>query len=290
MKNIELLIQDWKENTIEPIIKVNKLENITNIALQISKTLYDNDLNLEKSLNEINIMQKELNSKINAKSQKDNINNRPTQKIEIINEFMFKEKGFRPNILDYQNPMNNLLNIVLEKKMGIPITLSIIYISLGNSIGLKLYPVNFPGYFLVKHVLDEKGDEIIIDPFSQGRIMDDYSLKNILDKLLPHQNIPLNKLFLTKATLSQVAIRLLNNMKESFFESQDYERFNLSNEMILAIDPLNSYAIRDKGITLYRTNPEKAKELLTKYLEIEPEATDADSILNIIKNLREKIF
>ena len=60
--------------------------------------------------------------------------------------------------------------------------------------------------------------------------------------------------------------------------------------MILAIDPLNSYAIRDKGIILYRTNPEKAKELLTKYLEIEPEATDADSILNIIKNLREKNF
>ena len=118
LKNIELLIQDWKENTIEPIIRVNKIENITYIALQISKILYDNDLNLEKSLNEINIMQKELNNKINAKSQKDNINNRPTQKIEIINEFMFKEKGFRPNILDYQNPMNNLLNIVLEKKNG----------------------------------------------------------------------------------------------------------------------------------------------------------------------------
>jgi regulator of sirC expression with transglutaminase-like and TPR domain len=184
--------------------------------------------------------------------------------------------------------MNNLLNIVVEKRIGIPITLSIIYISLGNSIGFKLYPVNFPGYFLVKHVLDEKGDEIIIDPFSHGRIMDTYSLKNILDKLIPYQNIPLTKIVVNKATLSQIAIRLLNNMKESFFESKDYDRLNIANEMILAIDTQNPYAIRDKGMIIYSKNPEKAEKLLIRYLEIEPEAMDADSILNIIKNLRER--
>ncbi|MFB5599399.1 MAG: SirB1 family protein [Nitrososphaeraceae archaeon] len=287
MRNIELLIQDWKANIVEPIIKVNNLEKITDTALQISRILYNNDLNLEKILNEINIMHKELNNKIIAKSTNENIK-RPTQIIEIINEFMFKEKGFRSNIYDYQNPMNNLLNIVLEKKIGIPITLSIIYISLGNSIDFKLYPVNFPGCFLVKHILDDKGDEIIIDPFSQGRIMDDYTLKNILDKLIPYKNIPLTKILVNKATLSQVSIRLLNNMKESFFETQDYERLNIANEMILSINAQNPYAIRDKGIILSSKNPEKATELLIKYLEIEPEATDADAILNIIKNLRKK--
>lgn len=287
MRNIELLIQDWKTNIVEPIIKVNNLEKITDTALQISRILYNNDLNLEKILNEINIMHKELNNKIIAKSTNENIK-RPTQIIEIINEFMFKEKGFRSNIYDYQNPMNNLLNIVLEKKIGIPITLSIIYISLGNSIDFKLYPVSFPGCFLVKHVLDDKGDEIIIDPFNQGRIMDDYSLKNILDKLIPYKNIPLTKILVNKATLSQVSIRLLNNMKESFFETQDYERLNIANEMILSIDAQNPYAIRDKGIILSSKNPEKATELLIKYLEIEPEATDADAILNIIKNLKKK--
>ena len=56
--------------------------------------------------------------------------------------------------------------------------------------------------------------------------------------------------------------------------------------MILCIDPQNSHAIRDKGIILYDKNPQKAEELLIKYLELEPEANDADSILNTIKNLR----
>lgn len=285
MKDVESIINDWKTDVVEPIIKVNDLDKITNSALQLSKILYHDDLDLEKNLHDIRILQRELNDKVKERSMKE-IVNRPTQIIEIINEFMFKEKEFRSNIHDYQNPMNNFLNVVLQKKIGIPITLSIIYISLGNSINFRLYPINFPGHFLVKHILDENRNEIIIDPFNQGRIMDDYSLKNILDRFFPYQKISVTKSLLEKTTLSYVIIRLLNNLKESFFEIQEFERLNIANEMILSIEPQNSHAIRDKGIILYNENPQKAEELLIKYLELEPEANDADSILNTIKNLR----
>lgn len=285
MKDVESIINDWKKDVVEPIIKVNDLDKITNSALQLSKILYHDDLDLEKNLHDIRILQRELNDKVKERSKKELVN-RPTQIIEIINEFMFKEKEFRSNIHDYQNPMNNFLNVVLQKKIGIPITLSIIYISLGNSINFRLYPINFPGHFLVKHILDENRNEIIIDPFNQGRIMDDYSLKNILDRFFPYQKILVTKSLLEKTTLSYVIIRLLNNLKESFFEIQEFERLNIANEMILSIEPQNSHAIRDKGIILYNENPQKAEELLNKYLELEPEANDADSILNTIKNLR----
>lgn len=285
MREVESIINDWKTDVVEPIIKVNDLDKITNSALQLSKILYHDDLDLEKNLQDIRILHRELNDKVKERSKKE-IVNRPTQIIEIINEFMFKEKEFRSNIHDYQNPMNNFLNVVLQKKIGIPITLSIIYISLGNSINFRLYPINFPGHFLVKHILDENRNEIIIDPFNQGRIMDDYSLKNILDRFFPYQKILVTKSLLEKTTLSYVIIRLLNNLKESFFEIQEFERLNIANEMILSIEPQNSHAIRDKGIILYNENPQKAEELLIKYLELEPEANDADSILNTIKNLR----
>lgn len=285
MREVESIINDWKTDVVEPIIKVNDLDKITNSALQLSKILYHDDLDLEKNLHDIRILHRELNDKVKERSKKELVN-RPTQIIEIINEFMFKEKEFRSNIHDYQNPMNNFLNVVLQKKIGIPITLSIIYISLGNSINFRLYPINFPGHFLVKHILDENRNEIIIDPFNQGRIMDDYSLKNILDRFFPYQKILVTKSLLEKTTLSYVIIRLLNNLKESFFEIQEFERLNIANEMILSIEPQNSHAIRDKGIILYNENPQKAEELLIKYLELEPEANDADSILNTIKNLR----
>lgn len=286
LDDIDLKINNWIVNTVNSLIKPNKLDKIAECALELSKIIYYNDMNVEKYLDEINLMQKELN----IKRERSNINfNRPTQIIELINEYMFKEKEFKANIYDYQNPLNNFLNIVIEKRIGIPITLSIIYITLAQSINFKLYPVNFPRHFLVKYVLDDaNNNEIIIDPFNQGRIMDDYALKNLMDSFFPNQNIPLTKKLIEKANLSQVMIRILNNVKDSFFEIQEFDKLNIANEMILAIDPKNTFAIRDKGIILHEKDPEKSLELLNRYLELEPEANDVDIVLKIIKSIREK--
>jgi len=287
LDNLDLKINDWTINTVNSLIKPNRIDKIAECALQLSKIIYYNDMNIEKYLAEINLMQKELNTK----KEKSNINfSRPTQIIELINEYIFKEKDFKANIYDYQNPLNNFLNVVIEKRIGIPITLSIIYITLAHSINFKVYPVNFPRHFLVKHVLDDDNDynEIIIDPFNKGRIMDDYAMKNLLDSFFPNQNIPLTKKLVEKTDLSQVMIRILNNVKDSFFEIQEFDKINIANEMIFAIDPKNTYAIRDKGIILHDKDPQKSLELLNTYLELEPEANDADIILKIIKSIREK--
>jgi regulator of sirC expression with transglutaminase-like and TPR domain len=286
LDDLDLKINDWTINTVNPLIKPNRIDKIAECALQLSKILYYNNMNIEKQLAEINLMQKELN----LKKEKSNINfNRPTQIIELINEYMFKQKGFKANIHDYQNPLNNFLNVVIEKRIGIPITLSIIYITLAQSINFKVYPVNFPRHFLVKYVLDDNdNNEIIIDPFNKGRIMDDYAMKNLLDSFFPNQNIPLTKKLVEKADLSQVIIRILNNVKDSFFEIHEFDKINIANEMIFAIDPKNTYAIRDKGIILHDKDPQKSLELLNTYLELEPEANDVDIILKIIRTLREK--
>ncbi|HEX2405920.1 MAG TPA: transglutaminase-like domain-containing protein [Nitrososphaeraceae archaeon] len=287
MDDLDLKINDWTINTVNSLIKPNRIDKIAECALQLSKIIYYNNMNIEKYLAEINLMQKELN----IKKEKSNINfSRPTQIIELINEYMFKEKEFKANIYDYQNPLNNFLNVVIEKRIGIPITLSIIYITLAQSLNFKLYPVNFPRHFLVKYVLDDDDDynEIIIDPFNKGRIMDDYAMKNLLDSFFPNQNIPLTKKLVEKTDLSQVMIRILNNVKDSFFEIQEFEKINLANEMIFSIDPKNAYAIRDKGIILHDKDPQKSLELLNAYLELEPEANDVDIILKIIRSIREK--
>jgi len=287
LEDLDLKINNWIINTVNSFIKPNKLDKIAECALQLSKIIYYNDMNVKKYLEEINLMQKELN----IKRESSNINfSRPTQVIELINEYMFKEQEFKANIHDYQNPLNNFLNIVIEKKIGIPITLSIIYITLAQSVNFILYPVNFPRHFLVKYVLDDANhNEIIIDPFNKGRIMDDYALKNLIDSFFPNQNIPLTKKLVEKANLSQVMIRILNNLKDSFFEIQEFDKLNIANEMIFAIDPKNTYAIRDKGVILQEKDPEKSLELLNTYLELEPEANDADIVLKIIKSIREKI-
>jgi regulator of sirC expression with transglutaminase-like and TPR domain len=212
---------------------------------------------------------------------------RPTQIIDKINDYMFNIQKFKPNTDDYYNPLNSYLNVVIERKTGIPITLAILYLRIAGAVNFKMHPVNFPGHFLVKHVLEDNSGEIIVDPFNGGRIMDDYSLKSLLDQTYPRQNIPLTHALAEKATAAQVITRMLNNLKGSYYEAQDIDRYGIANEMVLAIDQYNPDAIRDRGIMLLKKGDQpEALKVLNAYLEINPEADDADEILDIIRQIR----
>lgn len=260
----------------------NDINQLAEYSLHISRILAYPDLNIEYVLKQIDTMGLVLKERIKNLRPL-----RPTQLIEEINEFFFNKVGFKPNVHDYYNPANNYSNIVFERKSGIPITLSIIYMRIAWAVDLKLFPVNFPAHFLVKYLLDDQSGEIIIDPFNLGRIMDDYSLKELLERSYPHQNIVLTRALLDKATPSQVVVRLLNNLKNSFYESDDLDRAELANEMIFCVDNTDPFSIRDKGmIFLKRGQQGEALVTLTKYLEMHPETNDADTILEIIRQIR----
>jgi regulator of sirC expression with transglutaminase-like and TPR domain len=275
-------IQDWKNVVATLVRSTNDINKLAEYSLHISRILAYPDLNIDYVLKQIDTMGLELKERIKNLRPL-----RPTQLIEEINEFFFNKVGFKPNVHDYYNPANNYSNIVFERKSGIPITLSIIYMRIAWAVDLKLFPVNFPAHFLVKYLLDDQSGEIIIDPFNLGRIMDDYSLKELLERSYPHQNIVLTRALLDKATPSQVVVRLLNNLKNSFYESDDLDRAELANEMIFCVDDTDPFSIRDKGmIFLKRGQQGEALVTLTKYLEMHPETNDADTILEIIRQIR----
>lgn len=282
INNLQSLIQDWKVNVVDFVVSSNDTERLAEYALHLSRILAYPDLDVSAKLNELDSMGEELKQSI-----KKLLPLRPTQLIEKINNYLFKDKGFKANIQDYYNPMNSYLNIVLQHKSGIPITLSIIYMRIAHALNFKLFPVNFPAHFLVKHILEDDSSEIIIDPFNGGRIMDDYALKELLDQSYPRQNIPLTRAFVEKATPTQVLIRMLNNVKGSYYDAQDIDKAEIANEMIIALDQYNPDAIRDKGmILLKREKHTEALEMLNFYLELDPEAQDADAVLDIIRQLR----
>lgn len=282
INNLQSLIQDWKVTVVDFVVSSNDTDRLAEYALHLSRILAYPDLDVSAKLNELDSMGEELKQSI-----KKLLPLRPTQLIEKINNYLFKDKGFKANIQDYYNPMNSYLNIVLQHKSGIPITLSIIYMRIAHALNFKLYPVNFPAHFLVKHILEDDNGEIIIDPFNSGRIMDDYALKELLDQSYPRQNVPLTRAFVEKATPTQVLIRMLNNVKGSYYDAQDIDKAEIANEMIIALDQYNPDAIRDKGmILLKREKLTEALEMLNLYLELDPEAQDADAILDIIRQLR----
>jgi regulator of sirC expression with transglutaminase-like and TPR domain len=282
--DLQPLIKDWTTNVVNSLGSSDDTERLAEYALHVSRILAYPDLDVKAILDKIDGMGREL-----VFVTKKSMPSRPTQIIEKINHYLFKEKEFKANLQDYYNPTNSYVNVVLEQKSGIPITLSMIYIRVAHILKFPLYAVNFPGHFLVKHILGENS-EIIIDPFNGGRIMDDYTLKELLDHFYPSQNIQLTRAYVAKATSAQVIIRMLNNLKGSYYESQEIDKAELANEMIFAIEPHNLDAVRDKGmILLKRKNPLEALEMLNMYLELDPEVEDADIVLAIIRQVRAEL-
>jgi regulator of sirC expression with transglutaminase-like and TPR domain len=281
--NIESLISDWKNSAVSEITSSDEIDRLPVHALHIARILAYPDLDVLGTLAKIESMGHQVTTMIKSS----NTPRRPTLIIEKINDLLFNVEKFKANTNDYYNPLNSYLNVVLERKTGIPITLSVLYSAVAKVVGFKMYPVSFPAHFLVKHVLEDGSGEIIVDPFNGGRIMDDYSLKALLDQAFPRQNIPLTHALVEKSTPAQVVIRILNNLKGSYYESQDMQKYSLANEMILAIDQYNPEATRDKGVILLREGKsEEALKILNMYLEINPEAEDADEILGIIRQIR----
>ncbi|HZA47717.1 MAG TPA: transglutaminase-like domain-containing protein [Nitrososphaera sp.] len=282
--DINSLIQDWRSSVVTYITSSDDTDGLAEYTLHLARILAYPSVDVSALLSSIDAMGQEV---ARVLKKRGNTPPRPTQVIEKINDHLFNVQKFKPNTDDYYNPLNSYLNIVVERKIGIPITLCILYIRVARSVNFKIYPVNFPGHFLIKHILEDNSGEIIVDPFNGGRIMDDYSLKALIDQAYPQQNIPLTHALVEKATAAQVVIRILNNLKGSYYEIQDMDRYNIANEMVLAIDQYNPDAVRDKGIVLLKKgNPSEALKALNSYLEINPEAEDADDILDIIRQIR----
>ena len=280
-KNIQTALNDWHKNVVSEM-KINDPSKLAEYALHISRIVAYDRLVIKDELSKID----EIGKKI-VRSMKDSSEIRPTQLIEKINHQLYKIENFKGNQDDYYNPSNSLLNIVIKRKTGNPITLSILYIQLAHSVNFRLYPVNFPSHFMVKHVLDDEENEIIIDPFNEGRIMDDYSLKELLDHFYPKMNIALTRKLVDKASNHDVIIRMLNNLKTSFFECQDLYNAELVNEMILDINNDDQHSLRDKGmIFLHKKRYEQALEFFNLYLERFPEANDVDNILELIRKIK----
>ena len=282
--DIKPLIEDWRSSVVIHVTSSDDTDRLAEYALHLARILAYPSLDVSGLLSSIDTMGQEVALMLKKSG---NMPPRPTQIIEKINDLLFNVQKFKANTDDYYNPLNSYLNIVIERKRGIPITLCILYMRVARSVSFKMYPVNFPGHVLIKHILEDNSGEIIVDPFNGGRIMDDYSLKALIEQAYPQQNIPLTHALVEKATAAQVLIRMMNNLKGSYYEAQDIDRYNIANEMVLAIDPYNPDAMRDKGIVLLKKgDPSEALKVLNSYLEINPEAEDADDVLDIIHQIR----
>ena len=250
--------------------------NLVEKCLKFAQLLEYPDLNVDEYIQKINRMGKSLKESISDVSN-------PTYLISMLNEHLFENLGFGGDDDDYFNPKNNFLNEVIDRKSGLPITISILYVEIAKFIGLELKIVGFPSHVLVKY-----NEEMILDPFYDGRLLDVDDLQEILDANYGGQ-IEFQPEFLDEISSEQILIRMTRNLKNSYVQSYVYDKALRCTNMVLAIEPESPEDIRDKGILEERLlNSETALKYLNKYLEINPNAEDVDFILELIRSIKTK--
>src|ERR1043166_2157769 len=209
------------------------------------------------------------------------------RKIAALNYILFQEQGFHGNRENYYDPKNSFLNEVLERKMGIPITLSILYMELALRIGLPLRGVSFPGHFLVKHVSD--AEEIVIDPFNAGDIQSDEGLIKLLEELYGGK-VSLHRDLLEPVTKKQILTRMLNNLKMIYLRSNDLLKALPVLQRLVILDPSSAADIRDRAIVYSRIECfSYALADFETYLQLSPDAADAGAVKEEIIQLGKQV-
>ena len=207
--------------------------------------------------------------------------------IAVLNNVLFREHGFRGNRENYFDPRNSFLNEVLDRRMGIPISLSVLYMEVAQKIALPLQGVGFPGHFLVKYT--GINEEIVIDPFNQGEIRSQKNLQTMLNRLYGRK-VNFDPDFLAAVTNKQILRRMLNNLELIYLRQNELTKGLSIVERLLVLDPGSAQDIRDRGIIYLRLECFKqALEDLQRYLSLAPQAEDAAAIHEQITALTRQV-
>ena len=198
--------------------------------------------------------------------------------------FLFKEEGFGPNEQEYYDPRNSYLNDVLARKLGIPITLSLVLLEVARRVDIPLAGIGFPRRFLVGLAGDP---DFFIDPFGRGRVLDLRAAMKLHEELgAPRRSWRPG--FACPVSKKEILQRLLRNLKEIFLRREDIPRCLAATEKLAALSPEDLEEVRDRGVlSLHGRAWIRALADLETYLAGRPEADDAHLIRSHVRVLRD---
>jgi regulator of sirC expression with transglutaminase-like and TPR domain len=200
----------------------------------------------------------------------------PARVLAAINHVLYVEEGFHGNVEDYYDPRNSFLNEVLDRKTGIPITLSVLYLAIAQRLGQPVAGVGLPLHFIVKYV--GPSSDIYVDPFDGGRVLTREDCRERVEKAYGAP-VTFQDSYLNAVPARLVLYRMLNNLKYIYIRHQDFARAGQVVEQMLVVHPEQSEEVRDLGLLHFQERDwGQAIEYLTRYLEETPSPSDTDSV------------
>jgi len=245
--------------------------DLAEIALLLARDEFPN-LDVEAHLNELSAMAHEVQPYLRGHL---------AHQVQGLCRYVFHEMGFRGNQRDYYDPRNSYFNQVLERRMGIPITLSAVVMAIGERVGMQIRGVGLPGHFII--MAQSPREEILIDPFHGGRILTHQDCEFLVEQATGAA-VEASALKLEPLPIGLIVLRMLSNLKSIYWRKLDWARSARIIERLRQISPHDVQLRRDLGIChVQRAHPGKAIDHLRAYLDTAPDADDAESIRMLLR-------
>jgi regulator of sirC expression with transglutaminase-like and TPR domain len=248
--------------------------DLAELALSLARDEYP-ALDVEAYLSELDGMAHEARSHLRGSL---------TARVKGLCRYLFHDMGFRGNQQDYYDARNSYFNDVLDRRTGIPITLSAVAMAVGRRAGLEVVGVGLPGHFVAKAGAD--GEEVLFDPFHGGRVLTPAKCQRLVEQVtgMPYE---VNDAALAAVPLGAIVMRMLNNLKGVYLRTGDYMRAARVIERLRQLSPDDALQRRDLGATLFQAGQAgQAIDHLQAYLSASPEATDANAVKKMLTQAR----
>lgn len=265
-----------RQNFQAEVNQPNDKINLAKAALFIAQTEYPN-LDIEGYLTTLAEMANRLRDRLPESRY-------PLKIVQTINSYLYEELGFSGNKNDYYNPRNSFLNDVIERRTGIPITLSLLYLEIAQHLDFPMVGIGMPGHFLIRPQFEDVG--IFVDAFNQGEILFPQDCEDLLSHIY-QRPVTIREEFLQPIDKPSFLARMLNNLKGIYLNQSQFEQALEIVEWLLLLFPDAPHERRDRGLISYQLGYIKqAIPDLRFYLNTLPQSPDAATLQQLLMQLQ----
>jgi regulator of sirC expression with transglutaminase-like and TPR domain len=252
--------------------------DLARAALYLAQEEYP-DLDPDEYLNALDMMAVEVEERLPLERY-------PLRIIHTINQYLFEDLEFRGNIANYYEPENGFLNQVIDRRVGIPITLSLIYLEIAKRIDFPMVGIGMPGHFLIRPTVGDM--QVFVDAFNQGEVMFTEDCQERLNQIYGRP-VELRPEFLQAVDAQHFLARILMNLKAIYIQRGDLTRTLAVIERILMLFPEAPMEQRDRGLLYYQSGRwTEASQDLENYLAQMPTAEDASAVRELLRRIESR--
>ncbi len=211
----------------------------------------------------------------------------PVGRLHRLREYLFVAQGFSGNREDYYDPRNSFLNDVLDRRQGIPISLTLVLMEVGKRLGLAVEGIGLPGHFVAGARFGDS--QILLDPFNAGALLTPEACEELVGRALGRK-VTLTPENFAAVTQRQFLTRILSNLKGIYWQREAWDRVVGVIDRLLVLDPKGGHEWRDRGLA-WTNMGELRRGLgdLERYLTEFPNATDHEAVKGQLRKTRQKL-